>query len=517
MSLRISTIIAITGQVQDAAFTVEKKHMLLALVNNPLMPSTTPWLEFTNVAGFGAYFGRGLSEYAQVQKYFSRLSKTGLAPEKVVIANWYKAEAAPFYKGSEIKVSVADLKEVSNGSFKITFGAEEFEVVVDLSTVNAYSDVAALVQAALVANSDGGEAFTGATCSYNTTTGGLIITSGSSGKEATVAAVDGGDTGTDLSVMLGLANAELSQGVDAESWAEFCDRIYQANSAGYSITTLEALSSQDVLDSVEWLQTVNEGQTYNTEVRLVFNFGDKDEVEAIQEQIMGLGYSGYVMCYDPNNEFVNVLDCSICASIDFEKANGSINFNFQPANGYTPITDYGSVVDYQAGLINDNIVAELDAANVNYVYSLGTGTQESVYYGKGLVAGDFGTEDVQVNESWLEDDIQTSVINAFDALNKVKLQGDDAKDLMYSLISPSFEKGKTNGVVARNGVLSDASRLSIVQATGNENAPDCVEENGYYLMTGDIDVENRRVNVVACYLCGGVVNSVRMINNIYQG
>lgn len=253
------------------------------------------------------------------------------------------------------------------------------------------------------------------------------------------------------------------------------------------------------------------------QVRLVFNFNDKDTAETIQQQMATLKYTGYSLCYDPNNEYVNILDCSICASIDFEATDGSINFNFQPANGYTPITNYGSVVDYQAGLINSNLAKELNDLNINYVYSLGAGTQETVYYGKGLINGDFSTEDIQVNESWLENNIQVNVINAFDTLNKIKLQGEDAKNLITTLISPSFDKGKENGVVARNGTLSDTSKLSIVQATGNGKAPDCVAQNGYYLAVTSIDIPNRRVNIVACYLCGGVVNQVRMRNNIYQG
>ena len=323
-------------------------------------------------------------------------------------------------------------------------------------------------------------------------------------------------TGLDFTTAIGLIECDLSQGVDIETWAQFCDRIYQANSAGYSITTLETLDGQDVLDSVEWLQNVVNGQTYNTQVRLVFNFTDKNEAETIQDQIKQLGYTGYVMCYDPNEEYINILDCSICASINYESLNGSINFNFQPADGYTSITNYGSVVDYQDGLINTLLAEELNGYNINYVYSLGIGTQETVYYGKGLVNGDFVKEDIQVNESWLESDIQTNVINAFDTLNKIKLQGDDAKDLIMSLISPSFEKGKDNGVVARNGTLSQTSKLNIVQATGNEKAPECVETNGYYLAISDIDVENARVNVVACYLCGGAVDQIRVINNIYS-
>lgn len=130
----------------------------------------------------------------------------------------------------------------------------------------------------------------------------------------------------------------------------------------------------------------------------------------------------------------------------------------------------------------------------------------------------FGTEDVQVNESWLEEDIQVRVMNAFNTLNKVKLQGQDAVELVSTLIAPSFEKGKQNGSIARNGTLTDSDRLSIVQATGVAAAPDAVANNGYYFKVQELtaeDIAERRVRIVSCYLCGGVVNEIRIINNIY--
>lgn len=517
MALPYSSIVAITGKVQSASFEVEKKHMLLAM-DNFLIPSTVPFLEFTNVSGFKNYFGSSIEEYTQVQKYFSWLSKTGLAPEKLVVARWFKVDTAPFYKGEEVTESVANLKLITNGSFNVSFTDTVFEVVLDLSSITTYSDIASLIETAIQANTAGGVEFTSATCTYNSITKGFIITGGSTGKDYTVQSISAGTTGTDLSDLLSLLNSDLSQGVDAETYAEFCDRIYNANSAGFSITTLETLTNDEIKDAVIWLQTVANGQTYNTVVRQVFNISNKTTAETLQTELIALEYTGYVVCYDPNNEYINILDCAICATIDYQVTNGSINFNFQNAKGYTSVTNFGSVVDYQAGNINLLLSEELDSYKLNYVYSVGFGSNETLYYGKGLMAGDFVTEDVQVNESWLEQDIQVNVINAFDVLNKLALRGDDATDLLSSLITPSFEKGKINGTVAKNGTLSDSDKLSIYQATGNSSAADAVANNGYYFVIQPLsaeDIELRRVRIVTCYLIGGVINQVRVINNIY--
>ena len=87
MSLPYGFIVPNTAVVDSPAFVTEKKHMLLAMVND-LIPTSTPYLEFAGasaVADFGAYFGLGVAEYAQVRKYFGYLSKDGNAPEKLVV------------------------------------------------------------------------------------------------------------------------------------------------------------------------------------------------------------------------------------------------------------------------------------------------------------------------------------------------------------------------------------------------------------------------------------------------
>lgn len=520
MSLPFSKFVPISASVQSPSFTVEKKHMLLAM-DNALIPTSSAYLEFSGssaVADFGAYFGKNIPEYAEVQKYFGYLSKTGTSPDKLVVARWYKKAAAPFIKGSSSVAELSALKAVSEGSFNVSFDGTEFLVVVDLSAANSYSDVATTIRNAIIANSSADEMFGNASVTYSSVTGGFIITAGETGKGHVVGAVTAGTTGTDLSAMLGLDNAVLSQGTDAETFAEFCDRLLNANSSGYSITTLEKLEQADIEAAVQWLQGSLGEQTIYSLVRLVFNFIDKETFKTVQQALIEKGYTGYVACVDLNQENVNILDCAICATIDFETANGTINFNFQPATGYTPITKLGTVVDYQQGQTNLGLAEELDGLYGSYIYSVGFGSQEQVLYGMGLMAGDFGTEDVQVNESWLEKDTQTRIMNGFIALNKLKLQGTDAKEFLSTMIAPSYEKGKTNGTIAQDGTVSEADRNSIYQAMGVAGAADSVEQNGYYFQIEDLsdeDIKLRRARVKAAYLCGGVINKVRISNTLY--
>ncbi len=514
MSLPYSYIVPNSAVVEAPAFTTEKKHMLLAIVND-LIPSGTPFIEFKSQGGlsnFAKMFGKGLPEYAQVQKYFGYVAKDGSTPQKLVVARWYKQAAAAFIKGEKVETSITTLRGFSNGSFKMDLDGQSGDVVLDLSDVTSYSDIAEAITEAMQ------DVWDGAVCAYSSVTGGFIITAATIGTTSVAGGISAGETGTDLSEMLGLAGAVVSQGADAESFTEFCDRIYQANSSGYSITTLEALSQDEIIDAVKWLNGADGEQTINSTVRLVFNQTELASAKTLSASLANLSLTGYVLTYDPNQENVNILDCAICAAIDYDATNGAINFNFSNAAGYTPITSLGSVVDYQQGLTNSALMSELNDACLSCVYSVGFGTQEQTYYGFGLMAGDYGTEDIQVNESALETRLQVTIINALSNLNKIKLQGADARVLISSLIASPLELFQRNGSIALNGTLSTVDKVAVTQATGNPDAAAAVEQNGYYFQVQPLseeDIAARRVRVLICYLAAGVVNKVRIVNRIY--
>ncbi len=520
MSLPFSKFVPISAKVQSQAFTAEKKHMLLAMTN-ALIGTDTPYIEFSGAAAvnnFRAMFGSAVAEYPIVGRYFNFISKTGNAPEKLIVARWYKTAAAPFIRGAKPTMTVMELKAINDGTFNLTLDGTTHEITVNLASANSYSEMAGLIQTAIQSNT-ADAAFASATVAFNTITGGFIVTSGTTGASATVSAVAAGTTGTDISAGLGLVDAIISQGANAETFAEFCDRIFNVNTAGYSITTAEELTTDEMLAAIAWLQGSVGGQTINSSVRLVFNITDKATAKALQSTVAELSYTGYVVCYDPKNEFVAGLSCAIAATTDYEVTNGAVNFNFQPAVGYTPITTVDTVVDFQAGQTNLSVAEELDALCISYVYSVGFGTQQQILYGMGLMQGAYGTEDVQVNEAALEKDLQTAVMNGFVAVNKFALQGTAATGAISTLIDPTFKKYQTNGTIAYDGTLSDTDKIAIFNATGNADAAASVEANGYYYqvmpLTPD-DIAKRQARVLVCYLSAGVLNVLRITNNIFS-
>lgn len=515
MSIPFYVIAPTTAKVVKPAFTAEKQHLILA-VKNDLIPTSVPYLVFTSADDYAQSFGKD-AVYNALVKYFGFLSKSGLSPEKAVVMRWYDDDTAPFAIGGQMADDgLAELKKITAGKLTVTFDGTAFDAEnLDFSAATSYTDVATTLQTALQGNADGGAAFTGATVEYNTTTGGFIITSGEKGAAATIAAFAGE---ADTLKALGLTSAILSQGVNKESFADFCARLADANPVGFTITTLETVTPADMLASVAWLQMTVENQTLYTVYKLAFNFTDMDALSEFSEKVKALSYTGVTLCYDPYGEAVNILDAAISASTDYGVENSTKNYNYQQATGYTSVTKYGKVTEYQAGQTNLGVYNKLNGLGACFVYSVGYGEQEQTYYGTGVMLGAFATEDTQANQAALESDLRLTVINALDAVEKLKLRGTDAEETIAALVAPSFQKFQKNGAIAYNGTLSTTDRISITQSFGSSDAADAVESNGYFFRVESLteeDVSGKRRRVRYAYLAGGVVNKVVFNASIY--
>jgi hypothetical protein len=151
------------------------------------------------------------------------------------------------------------------------------------------------------------------------------------------------------------------------------------------------------------------------------------------------------------------------------------------------------------------------------VYSVGVGEQQQILYGLGRMNGDFRLESTQANEAWLVKALQTAIMNAFITLPKIQLRGTASINTISSIINPIFNQALLNGTMTA-GTLSNLDKTSIINNTGNIEAPASVENNGFYYQIeplSDEDIANQRVRILVCYLSSGVINKVRIINNIY--
>lgn len=521
MSLPFSKFVSIATGVIKPAFTIEKKHLILGVACDKI-PAINSIFEVTSgdVLKLSQLFGENSKEVSALKKYFSFMGKTGDTTDKAIIARWFNVAQPATIFGDGKLATIEKIKTIaSKFVLKINGTSGTFEV--NFKTVKTYSDVASIMKGAINKFESGGADFIKANVRFISAFDCFVIESGVPGKGSTIEIMPvsgAGDVASkQLLIDLGFSKTINSSGVDTESYADFVRRIYAANTAGFAITTRENVDEADIINAVKFLGEVDEGQTINTRIKLIFNFTDIEKVKECAAVLSKTGCTGYVLTYDPFDEGVNILDAAIGGAVDFMSSNSAINFNFQKASGFTPITNFNHVHDFQNGITDASFTAELDKLKISYVYSVGIGTQESVMYGLGLMAGDFGSEDIQIGESYLEAKLQNAVMNALNSLPKIPLQGRDAKELIGLLLIPSFKSAVSASVIASGGKLSDSDKLTLTQSLGSD-AVSSVESNGYYFTVinpTDDDIKNRRLTVKYAYLASGVVNKLRITGSIF--
>ena len=513
MALPQDKFVAVSSVVKKPDFKTEKPHIIFATCNS-LFGADTPFIEIESEAEYKKLFGimGGEAEYKALQNYFAFTDKGGISPEKAVLIRWYKNGAPAFVMGEKCETQIEVLQTINSGSLQLKLDGVDFKIDgVKFDTAESFTSAAELLQAKINTI----EALKKVKVAFNPELQTFIITGGEIGKSHTIEILRAEKN--DIAEMLGLTGGKSSEGTDAETFAQFTERVFNINPVGFAITTCAEISDEDKKEAIKVLNTTRDGTSFNSKYKLIFNFTNKKAALKFAESLKDSGYTGYTITFDPLAEGVNILSAAIGACVDFETEGAAINFNFQKVRGFTPITNNNKVGNYQAGITDLDLTRELDKHKINYVYSVGVGSAYSICYGLGLMAGSFATEDVQLNENWLTKEIKTVVMNALLSLPKIALRGRGAVATLESLLVPVFTRAVKNGAVANGGTLSDSDKITLKNTMG-EDVANTIEQLGYYWRVENLnptDIEKRRVRIGVAYLTPGAINFVRVINNIY--
>ena len=231
MSLPASRIVAVSPRVISGGGSDLETNGLL-LTKNTVLPASTPAVAFSSTADVSAMFGAEAEETAFAQQYFSGVQNQQSTPKSLVIARRVDEAVAAWIRGGKLGVTLAKLKAVTDGALKITVdGVEKTAAAVDLSGATSLSAVAQTVATAI----------TGVTGSYDSNTNSFTFTSSTTGADSTIGYASAGDSGTDLSAMLGLTQAGgavLSQGAAAMNEKANLDAVCEVTRNWVGFTTL---------------------------------------------------------------------------------------------------------------------------------------------------------------------------------------------------------------------------------------------------------------------------------------
>lgn len=144
---------------------------------------------FYTADSVGALLGYDSPEYACASTYFSGPVNSARKPSVLYISRLATAKEAASLIGAKLPVTLAQLKALT-GSLTITVDGTVHTITPNFSAVTSFSDAASIMQTAIGTG----------TVTYNSGTGGFIVTGSSGATEYTVSSVAVGAGGTGYAV-----------------------------------------------------------------------------------------------------------------------------------------------------------------------------------------------------------------------------------------------------------------------------------------------------------------------------
>ena len=323
------------------------------------------------------------------------------------------------------------------------------------------------------------------TCVYSTLTNGFII----QGAVATASQTIGFATGN-MAAVLGLSETDggyVTSGSNGENLSEMLNNIGLINGDYVSIASINNIDTSDYESIASWVNTSGGRYAFiviSDDARL------KSTNQIVYENLFG--NDGFILIYGSNVNMSAFMQAAI-ASVDFSVPNGMTNFNFIE----TP--------EFLEDAIGKS--EELDGINANRAnccYIMGGYGQSQPLFGEGKIFGtNFNNIANYIGNSWIKAKMEIAGANLMINQSFIALRGGSGKSMILASMQEVINLAKTSGIIVTVGtgeLLAD-EKSKIVSATGNANAVNLVESNGYYinvlpLTSDDIAKEQMRIQFI---------------------
>jgi hypothetical protein len=473
MAISFSRYISVTSVVGGGSFLGPRQLIGRIFTINPLLPPQS-YIEFNSAAEVGAYFGLSSQEYARSAFYFSFVGKNGTSPQTLSFARWAQAATAPLIYGQNLAAlgtTLATFNAVTSGSLNLTMGGFTFNLTgMDFAAAGSLAAVAAIIQAAIRAESGGGALWTGADVTLDATYGGLDLVGGATG--AAAISVAPGTGGTDISVLMGWTEGSLwpngpilSPGSAIETITQTLTNSVQASNNFGSFLFMPTFDIAQVTEAATYNLTQNNMFLYCVPVTT------QSDATAYNTALLPIG--GAVVTYAPlSTEFPEMVPMIGEASTNYNGINTVINYMYQQFN-LTP-----SVAD-------DTDANFFDSVNTNY-YGV---TQESgvqiAFYQRGIMSGSAvatnpALVNIYANEQWLKAANAASLMNLLLTVGRVPVNLNGVA-MMLSIIQGNINQALLNGTISVGSFITPAQKVKITQLAGDINAWRQVQSIGYWI------------------------------------
>lgn len=485
MPINIDYYVNITSGVGAGEVLPERQLIPMIFDDNALIPSGS-FVNFPNnndgAANVLAYFGSGSEEYKRALFAFGWISKEITTIPSISFARWNSAAAAPVIFGDPrtTATALASWTSVSAGAFHLTMGGFTFSLTgMDFTAAGSLAAVAAIIQAAIEAETGGGALWTGATVTYNATPGRFQLVGGATG--AAVISVTAGAGGSDIAGQLGWLSpsAIFGPGAVLETPSAALTALNQLNNNFGGFLFMATLTTDQITAVATTNNSFNEVYTYSVPCTT-------GTASAIQTAIGQIGGCTTTLVSSPT-QYEEQMPLMINASINYNNLNSTQNNMFQQFPGITPtVTDTTTAQTY-------------DALAINYYANTQQAGQVVSLYQRGIMNGgpqDARSQNTYANEVWLKGAMTSSLMSLLLALNKISANN-RGKSQVLAIVQDVINDALNNGTISVGRALTAQEKLYITNATGDNAAWQQVQNIGYWV---DVSISTEVIASITNYI-----------------
>lgn len=304
---------------------------------------------------------------------------------------------------------------------------------------------------------------------YDSVSGGFIVTSGIQGPASTMAFA----TGTIAAglMLTQVTGAVLSQGAAAavpgsfmsaltqvtQNWASFMTGFDPDGGSG-NITQRVAFAAWNALQNGRYVYVAWDTSSAPTvTVPATGSLG----------VVVDASYPGTNVNWEPSDTNIAAFVCGMGASINFDQTNGRITAAFKSQAGLV------------AGVSSGSVAPNLLSNGYNFYGVYGADDITSSFYYNGSISGPFTWLDTYWNQIWLNNSFILDIVALLRAVNSIPYNAAG-----YTLVESSLQDTITaavNSGVIRAGVVLSSTQIAEVNAAAGKNVASVIQSQGWYL------------------------------------
>lgn len=430
----------------------------LILTNSARAPTGTV-LQFASAADVASYFGSSSDEAAKAAIYFNGYINSFIKPAFVLFAAYATAARPAFLRGGSLALSLAQLQALSGTLIVTANGTQYTSATINLAGATSFSNAASLIQAAFTAPPF--------TVTYDSASGAFQFTTTTTGDAATISFA----TGT-LAAGLGLtsaAGAVQSAGSDADVPGDAMAALVAQTQDFVSFTTLWNASDDDIVAFATWAGSKGDRFLYvpwtNTNVATT-----NTDTTSPARRVDAAALSGTALIWSPSADKA-VFVLGYIASIDFTRPEGRTVAAFRRGTGLT------------ADVTNQTIANNLLANGYSFYGTYATANDDFTWLYNGQVSGDFAFIDSYINQIWMNNAFQLSLMALLRDVGQIPYN-DDGYEMIGAGIQTDIDNALSFGAI-RAGVTLTESQKAQANSIAGVDVSDTLFNRGWYLSVLD--------------------------------